>query len=178
MKKLLLTVLVGLLIFALAGCGGDITDDATTDEAAKIDVTTMTAGDIMMQFQDAGFPLGEIVVYTEDTDTNSLLGRPDQYTSKASFSDSRIEQPEASIEGEDAVMIGGTVEVFENADDATARKEYIESVTSGMSVLVQYMYQYENVLIRIDGDLTPTQAAQYEAGLNGLAAGEAPIFSE
>ncbi len=178
MKKLLLTIIASLLIFTLAGCGGDTTDDASTDEGAKIDLTTMTAGEIMTQFQDAGFPIGEMVVYTEETDTNNLLGRPDQYTGKASFEDSRIEQPEASIEGEDAVMIGGTVEVFENADDATARKEYIESVTSGVAVLAQYMYQYKNILMRIDSDLTPTQAAQYEAGLNSLAAGEAPVFSE
>ena len=35
-------------------------------------------------------PIYEIITYTEKTDPNNLLGRPNQYTSKANFSDIRI----------------------------------------------------------------------------------------
>jgi hypothetical protein len=37
----------------------------------------------------SGFPIGEVRTFTAETDPNSLLGRPNQYTVKVSWKDAR-----------------------------------------------------------------------------------------
>ena len=102
--------------------------------------------------------IGKIVVYTVETDLNELLGRPNQYTSKVQFADNRLSQE--FVEENDAV--GGTVEVFENEKDMNNRKEYIESISSQASIFAEYTYSAGNALLRLDNELTPEQAKEYE----------------
>ena len=116
----------------------------------------MTAEDFVWELANSGLPVENVIVYDAESDKNGLLGRPGQYTSKVNFADGRVEQL-----SEDS-PVGGTVEVFKNAKDAKTRADYIEKVTEGVSVLRQYQYLHRNVLLRIDYDLTPEQAAEYE----------------
>lgn len=112
--------------------------------------------------------IGNIVVYTEETDLNNLLGRPNQYIYKATFEDIRLEQTNKSLdsdyfsEEEINEPIGGTVEVFINTKDLNNRKKYIETLSSNMSIFNQYIYSSANVLLRLDNKLTPSQAQEYE----------------
>lgn len=122
-----------------------------------------TAEDIIDEFINANIDVDIVIVYDETTDPNNKLGRPNQYTSKASFSDSRLVQE--TYEGADPV--GGTVEVFSNSADCKVRYDYIKAVASG-SFLEQYMYQNKNALLRLDFGLTPSQAAEYEEVFNSI----------
>ena len=146
MKKIIYLLSI-LLVVSLLGCG---TPTASTP--------AITAEGICNSLKASGLPMDNTVVYTEETDTNKLLGRPNQYTSKTSFKDTRSEDSRA----------GGTIEVFSNQKDAKSRKDYIESVTKDTPLSLQYMYLKENVLLRIDHDLTPSQAAEYEVALGKL----------
>lgn len=114
------------------------------------------ASAIVQSLVDAGFPIENIVAYNAQTDPNSLLGRPNSYTSKVSFADKRITQYNSDPEG-------GTVEVFSSTADANARYLYV-STFSG-SILGSYSYQFENVIMRISYQLTPDQAEEYRAAL-------------
>lgn len=147
-KKFCLFVIC--LLFAMTGCS----------TAEKVD--TRSAEQIVNALKESGLPIGNMIVYTEETDTNNLLGRPKQYTSKVNFADTRIDQYSSDN------PTGGSVEVFSNADDASARLKYIEKASSGIPVLQQYMYLKTNVLLRIDYDLTPEQAAEYEKAFKEL----------
>ena len=89
---------------------------------------------------------------------NNLLGRPNQYTSKVNFADNRISQE--YVEENDAK--GGTIEVFENKTDMEKRKEYIEQISNSSSMFTQYIYSKGNVLLRLEKELTPEQAKEYE----------------
>ena len=55
--------------------------------------------------KENGFPIGNVVVYTEETDPNKFLGRPNQYISKLNFSDTTL-SPNADN------LNGGGIEVF------------------------------------------------------------------
>ena len=48
-------------------------------------------------------------------------------------------------------------------------RDYIESVTAGTPILKQYIHQSGNALVRLECDLTPDEAAEYETVLLPLA---------
>lgn len=132
---------------------------------------TQSAEEIINNMKNENSNIGKVVVYTESTDLNKLLGRPGQYTSKVSFEDKRLEQENANnefmTEEERNEPTGGTIEVFSNASDMKKRKEYIEGFSTS-SMFSQYIYSKDNVLLRVDGDLTPSQAKEYEELLNKI----------
>ncbi|WP_310604814.1 Ig-like domain-containing protein [Anaerosporobacter sp.] len=129
----------------------------------KEKMISLTAEEIVNKFIDAGLNVGTVIVYDETTDPNNKLGRPNQYTSKVNFADSQVTQ----YDYEGATPVGGTVEVFNNSADAKARYDYIYSVAHG-TIFEQYMYLQNNVLLRLDFELTPTQASEYEKVLKTI----------
>lgn len=125
-------------------------------ESSTVAQTDLTAEEFVKKIVEAGFPIKNIIVYTEETDPNNQLGRPNGYISKANFADDRCEQYDATDPE------GGNFEVFKNVEDCTDRKEYLESVYKANSIFRMYMYQFDNVLFRLSRELTPSQAAEYE----------------
>ncbi|MFJ1652380.1 hypothetical protein ACIOC2_13370 [Streptomyces sp. NPDC088337] len=105
---------------------------------------------------------------TEENDPNHLLGRPNQYTSKVTFTDSRLKAADVVGAEEGAVERGGAVEVFADPVDAQARAKYIGSVTKSMPTLAEYDYVHGSILVRVSHYLTPAQAAEYKAAADGL----------
>ncbi|MGN1358656.1 MAG: hypothetical protein ACI4WU_04745 [Bacilli bacterium] len=101
------------------------------------------------KLKDGGLNISNIIVYDEKTDENKLLGKPNQYTSKVNFDE-------------------GSIEVFENNEDAKNRKEYIENITSKASVLTEYDYLKDNVLLRINKEIDSDKAKEYEDMLNKI----------
>jgi hypothetical protein len=105
------------------------------------------------------------VVFTAETDPNKLLGRPNGYLSKATFTDARI--PSDGLAAEPgSVAAGGSVEVFADEDRAVSRKDYVDGIGQAAPALAnEYSYLDGPVLVRVSGQLTPSQAAEYEAAV-------------
>ena len=99
---------------------------------------------------------------TAENDPNHLLGRPNQYTSKVTFTDSRIKAADVAGTEKGDVERGGAIEVFGSPADAAARAKYIQAVTKSMPALTEYDYVHGTVLIRVSHYLTPAQAASYK----------------
>jgi hypothetical protein len=178
MKKIRLSVAAAAVVLAtgvLAGCdGGEDASNSARGSDPKASATAPAEGSqsdpatAQEVFKDlsgrvSGAKLGTVV--TAENDPNKLLGRPQQYTSKVTFTDSRIAA--ADVEGleKDDSLRGGAIEVFESEGDAKARSEYIQSVTKKMPSLAEYHYQDGPVLVRVSHYLTPKQAADYKAAL-------------
>lgn len=154
MKKALCLILVCIFVFTSTACS-----KPTSNKPAY------TAIDYVNSFINAGLPVDNVIDYDEETDTNGLLGRPGQYTSKVNFADSRIEQYDESD------PLGGTVEVFNSKSDLQKRKEYIESIRDAAEILAsQYIYVSKDglVLLRVEFDLTPEQADEYKMVLDDI----------
>ena len=117
----------------------------------------LTIEEVIGLFVEAGLPITEIVYFTEETDLNELLGRPNQYIAKANWTDERING------WQEGVQAGGSIELFLNPIDMKARKDYLETVTQLMSVTVEYAYGNGNILLRLSHSLTPTQAQEFES---------------
>lgn len=171
-KGLLILATLVIMIMALSGCGESKTvstqNGSNTQNSA---VKQLNAEEIVNKMKSENSNMGKVVVYTEDTDLNKLLGRPGQYTSKVGFEDKRLEQVNANneflTEEERNEPTGGSVEVFDNEKDMLSRKKYIESFSSS-PMFSQYVYSKGNALLRIDGKITPTQAKEYEELFNKI----------
>lgn len=105
------------------------------------------------------------VVFTAETDPNRLLGRPNGYRSKASFTDTRIPAEEVAGNSEGVVERGGSVEVFADEQGAQRRMQFIQNIASGLPAAVEYDYTSGPVLLRVSRSLTPAQAAEYQKAL-------------
>lgn len=106
-----------------------------------------------------------VKVYTEDDDPNDLLGRPNGYTSKIAFSDSRISKDDIDGTAKDAIERGGSIEVYPDAAGAKARATYIQDMLKATGFGTEYDYVKGPILVRVTGNLTPTKAKDYQAAL-------------
>jgi hypothetical protein len=114
----------------------------------------------------AQVPTASLVkVYTEDDDPNKLLGRPNGYTSKIAFADSRISEADTEGTDKDAIERGGSIEVFPDAELAKGRAEYIQCVLKTSGLGAEYDYLHGPVLVRVTGNLSPSKARHYERAL-------------
>ena len=180
------TIIITIAAAALtAGCGGGDSAEATAQatesstSAADPDSATVAAPSTTAQaldaetalaeLKDAGLPITDSAVITETNDGNNLIGRPGQYVSKVAFADSRpgvpIDQAEPGNEG------GGSIEVFADGADAQARSNYIQKTLQSLGPIAgtEYHYLAGPVLVRVNGELPPSVAAEYEAAVAGLA---------
>lgn len=169
MKKLIIYFLLLIIlisgIFILAGCNSNDSDKEIS-EKKEITMKKMTAEDILKEIKEKNTNIGDYIVYTEENDSNNLLGRPNQYTSKVTFEDIRLEQFDK--DSDDYEPVGGTIEVFNNSKDMQKRKDYIESITSSISAFAEYSYSNDYVLLRLNSELTPSQAREYENIFNEI----------
>lgn len=131
-------------------------EDSSKDESNPAEKEKATALSVLTYLQKNTPDIGNYVEYDEDTDTNGLLGRPGQYTSKINFAITTLEQTDEND------PIGGSIEVFETAKDATARSEYIQKIGESMPILAEYNFVCDYVLLRIDFDVKPSAEAVYE----------------
>ena len=151
-------VLIGAA--SLAACqGGGSTTTTNQSTATPEKAMPKNAEEVVAIFKAAKQPVEKVKIVTEADDDNHLMGRPNQYTSKAFFFDARHMQ-EAEFGGGE-----NTIEVFATPADATARREYIEGLTKGSPMLMQYFIQNGAVLVRLDKVILPSEAKQYEAAL-------------
>ncbi|MEU7512987.1 hypothetical protein AB0B13_13395 [Streptomyces sp. NPDC042898] len=167
------TLVIVLGALTACGAGSDHKNDearntATAAAPTKAPTKALTASDAFKQLSGKVTTARLSGVVTEDNDPNKLLGRPNQYTSKITFVDSRIKAEDVAGAEKGSVGLGGAVEVFPTAADAQARADYIQSVTKGMPMLTEYDYVSGTVLVRVSHYLTPAQAADYKTAAGAL----------
>lgn len=135
------------LLVALTACGGgdsEPTPSATDDAAAlKKAIPTIT----------------KTVKITEDNDPNGDIGRPGKYSQAVSVYDSRTECDEPLD-----ITCGAKIEVFDSKGDAEARSKYILDALKAVQMLgSEYHYINGASLLRVSGDIKPSQAKAYKA---------------
>lgn len=98
------------------------------------------------------------VTLTEDNDPNDLIGRPNGYEAATVFYDERVKCQDGL-----GVTCGATLEVWPDDQAAQARADYIAGIQKEASFLgTEYHYVDGNELLRVSGDLKPSEAEAYE----------------
>jgi hypothetical protein len=163
------SALAGLaLAAALVGCsddgGGDAkespapTTSQATEETSTPEEEPVTAESVAQRIKAAVDVTA--VTITEDNDPNALIGRPNGYVAAVVLKDHRTPCDELGVE------CGATVEEWPNAAAAEARSSYIQSIQKEAPVLGrEYHYLDGAVLVRVWGDLKPSEAAEYETAV-------------
>ena len=153
----MLLVLSCLIVITFIGCSNNSKTQATSKSATetispkpvKVKLTAQLIFNKLKETEKTNITKIEIV--TAENDVNHFLGRPNQYTEKICWNDGRLKDSQTL----------SSIEVFNNKEDAAARKAYIESITKAMPMLTQYIVQKDNILLRIESGLTPTQSEEY-----------------
>ena len=170
MRRQLLCIV--FLCMLLAACGSDNpnTHSATQSQPPAATPTPTPAAKTAEQFaqalKSAGMPIGDITIIGKDNDPSKLFGQPGQYTSRVDFADTRIDADQIPANVKSVVAPGGSIEVFEHAENASARIELIKTI-SGM-LAPEHDYLKGAVILRISGQLTEDQAKEYEAKFMSL----------
>ena len=103
-------------------------------------------------------------VYIADTDPNHMLGKPNGYTSEATFTDNRISPADTAGVRPGSIQKGGSVEVFADPSGATIRQQRLGQLEKNAPLLYsEYTFTNGPALLRVSGRLTPAQAAEYAA---------------
>lgn len=173
-RTLTKTAATALLLAALAACSNskaDTSEPAASPDTAKHATPAskpLTASAAFDKISTSVQTAKQNGTVTAANDPNHLLGRPNQYTSKVTFSDSRIAAADVSGTEKGDIERGGAIEVFGNGAGAKARAKYIQTIVKGMPALTEYDYVHGTVLVRVSHYLTPSQADEYKAAVNGL----------
>lgn len=161
-----LLMVVPLLVILGAACGGTAAAPATSGygpiAAAPTTNVPTVAPTPTPKFDDQAvaaavkaspFGITDVKIFTADTDTNKLLGRPGQYTGKVSWNDPRVTSK--SYES--------TIELFADKASMDARFTYLDGIIKSSPLFLQYMYRNDSrlAILRVPTDLTPTQAQAY-----------------
>lgn len=125
-------------------------------------VPPLTGDSLAASLQASGLPVTSVRVFNVDTDPEKLMGRPGQYTARASWFDQRV----AIQDG----LTVATVEAFPDMASMDARAKSVAAVSGAFSAFAEYQFRNDSrrVLLRLPHDLTPDQAATYKAWLDGL----------
>lgn len=161
-----------VLLLAAGGCSSSSTPaastQATTTAAPAAEraaaATPLTADAIIAKFKTAKLPVTSTYAFTAANDPNHLLGRPNGYTAKLSWTDSRIPATDTTGAQQGDVSLGGSLEQFGTTAAATARETYIQGILKANPMLgTEYDYVVGDVLVRVSQYLTPAEAQAYQA---------------
>lgn len=172
----LTAVLACLLLLAACSSGSDepkaqatvtVTAEPSTSASPAADPLPVTAEDMARALvKEAGVKGTKVLVYTEKTDPNGILGTPSGYTAAALIKDPRITCDEPA-----GVRCGVVVEQWSSAAKAIQRGAYIESLSgNGAFGSNEWDLTTGPLLIRVTGSLKPSKAAPWRQAAEALGA--------
>lgn len=146
------------LAVALVGCSDDGGGGKDEDSTGGSAVTAASVGERIHSAVGGS----QMVEITEDNDPNELLGRPNGYVAAVVLKDPRIDDCGSDL----GVDCGATIEEWPDAKAAKKRADYISDLQEDSPMLgSEYHYLDGPVLVRVSGDLKPSEAEEYEAAL-------------
>jgi hypothetical protein len=98
---------------------------------------------------------------TAESDPNDLLGRPNGYVSRATFTIPGVEGTSEDVEDCDR---GGCIEQWPDADAAQDRADYIGQIGKKLPGAGEYSYvRDDGMLLRVSQAATPAKADELRA---------------
>lgn len=175
MRTPLIGILAAVITFSAACTSEPPTVPDTASAAAEVAAAdsakeevageVLDAAGVAEALTEAGLPATLSVTFDESSDPNKLMGRPGGYTSKVAFVDDRVSLP--GVEKGD-LLLGGSVEVFPTDEGAEKRAKYVKTLAESSPIFAEYTYVRGPVVLRISKELTPKDAAAYEAALGKI----------
>jgi hypothetical protein len=117
----------------------------------------LDGAEVVLALRESGLPVADVRAFTAETDPEKSLGRPNQYTVKVSWRDTRAA-------GE------ATIELFPTLASLEARKRLTESRNNRNGQLAEYIVERtaRRALLRLPRTLSLEQVHEYEDWLSKL----------
>lgn len=164
-----------LAVLMLAGCSAEGPAKDSTAASKTAPSEGMSDAKPALAAEQVSDELAKVIpsfktfrVYTERDDPNKLMGRPGGYKSKIAFYDMRIAKGDLQGLEDDDIRRGGSVEVFDTEKAAKTRHEYVKAIAESSNMFAEYDYLRGTMVVRVSREITPGQAAEYEAALKNL----------
>lgn len=111
--------------------------------------------------------ISAVVQVTEANDSNDLIGRPGKYDAATFMKDSRLTCSASELKDLDT-SCGAKLERWPSQAAAQARADFIQKALEAMPILgTEYDYVRGGLLLRVAGDLKPSQAKEYQQAFLG-----------
>lgn len=166
LRKILFLCVLMCSIFILNGCGSGASEEPK-----------LSAEDVLKRFVDSGLPIGRVDTYTDENDPEHLLNRPGHYIGKCAWEDTRYQATTPEGKAAEDVMYkelgvsglaGGFIEVFETKEALQAREGLLRAAYENNPAIHQYIYVHKNIIIRVNQQVTPKHAEEYQKALTSL----------
>jgi len=109
----------------------------------------------------------DVITMTEDNDENDLIGRPGQYDAASFMADKRLGcQATGDYDGL-SIDCGAKIERWPSEADAKTRMKDIQDKLKAYGLGAEWDYVRGRVLLRVAGELKPSEAAAYETAFVG-----------
>lgn len=164
---------LALVLVLCAACGapeqkpaegtGRSATTATTTASPAVQPPPATAQSVAESITAVIPEATELIEVTEDNDPNNLIGRPNGYVAASVLVDSRL--PRCANLGADC---GVMIEQWPDEAAAQNRSDYIQSILKSMPTLgPEWNTVRGGLLLRVAGELKPSEAKAYEAAFAG-----------
>lgn len=164
---------VALALALCVACGSSEQKQAESSTASPAGSTSTTTTEVQLQpatAESVAEAIGasipevtEVIEITEDNDPNNLIGRPNGYVAASVLVDSRL--PRCTDPGTDC---GATIEQWPDEAAAQKRSDYIQAMLESMPMLGQEWNTVNGgLLLRVSGELKPSEAKAYETAFTG-----------
>lgn len=109
----------------------------------------------------AAIPEVSLITITGDNDANNMIGRSTGYVAATVIVDPRT--GEECDQAKPGIVCGAGIEQWPDAKAAQQRADYLKGVMNAMPILgTEYATLRGNLLLRVDGKLSPSVADQYK----------------
>lgn len=140
---------------------------STPEPAAPLSATSDDPQEVAESLKLQIGKIGKIVRITEDNDANDLIGRPGQYDAATFIQDTRLPCTAKDNYDDLSIDCGAKVERWASTKDAKARAADIQEKLKAYGLGAEYDYVRGGLILRVAGDLKPSQAKKYEAAFAG-----------
>lgn len=145
------------------GSGVSDTSAVTTTAPLVVQPPPATARSVAESIRGTIPEAVELIQVTEDNDPNNLIGRPNGYVAASVLVDSRL--PRCETPGADC---GAMIEQWPDQAAAQRRADYIQAMLREMPMLGQEWNTVKGaLLLRVAGELKPSEAKAYESAFAG-----------
>ncbi|WP_159029642.1 hypothetical protein [Streptomyces qaidamensis] len=136
------------------------------DRHTSTATVTDEAETVFRLVEGAGLPVENAVLYAHrEEDPDGLLGVQNNYRSKLTFEDRRIDGGAVTAPDPGSVHLGGAIEVFPGADAARSRAERLQTSAARSPAHAEHAYLKGRILLRLSPYLTESAADAYAAPL-------------
>ena len=139
----------------------------STSKTPPLSATSDDPHEVAVSLKDQIPEIGAVVKITEDNDANNLIGRPGQYDAATFMQDKRLPCTAQDQYDDLSIDCGAKVERWASNKDAVARTADIQQKLKDYGLGAEYDYVRGGLVLRISGDIKPSEAKKYTSAFAG-----------